>query len=819
MKRIAIAAAALALFACGAPEERGASPPQPTPPPLTEPIPGGAPTDATDATLPAAASTEPPLDLAHTRPWLDDPRLGDARAKLDKDDAAGAAHAVDAFLKTPAAAELTAGGRAELAYLVGTLLARAGAPKPARDRFLSVATDDAAPHALAAYARLRAVEAEIAAGHHAAAVELAGSIDPSAISEAKLDAVLVVSLVRAGKLDLARTRADRLFAESSRPPDWPTRAIALGRAWLSAPGVDRAREAAKLAMLVRKSAPRGRFAKEADELLARAVGTLPSAERARLTVGGDERKLEDAEDLVESKQAKRALATLDRFAKKRGAAPAAGAQAPAPDDFACKLASVRGRALGDVKRLAEASDELALAVRVCPKNVDTLYAAARAAQRADRHADARALFAELEAAFPKETLADDARVEGAREALLAGDLTGFRTLLQKIADDYPNGDRSGDGVFLLATEAMERGAWEEASAALTRGGTLPREHVYYRAGRFTYFEGRARLALGDEASAKRRFIETIENAPLSYYAALAASRLDALDPGAGMNAVRRANEGSAAPIPEVAASRETTDPKIAALVVLARAGDSGDLEDALDALGVRTRTAPPDVLVLGARLYAANGDARRAHLLLRTASEIEGRPGRVECTALFEAAPVGAWRDLWRIAYPEPFVAEATKASSESGVPLPLLYAVMREESAFQPSARSVSNARGLVQVMPATGAKIARNLGIHFKTQTLFEPEANLRIGARFLAGLRNRFAFAPALAVPGYNAGPGAPEAWLKDRAGWDFDLWVERIPYTETRNYTKRVLASFFAYDVLYGDAGARSSIALPRTLPSL
>ena len=126
----------------------------------------------------------------------------------------------------------------------------------------------------------------------------------------------------------------------------------------------------------------------------------------------------------------------------------------------------------------------------------------------------------------------------------------------------------------------------------------------------------------------------------------------------------------------------------------------------------------------------------------------------------------------------------------------------MREESAFLPEEVSRSDARGLFQVIPATGAKMARGLGIRFKGDTLFDPASSARIGARYLAGLRGRFSTAPVLAIPGYNAGPGAPEAWLTDRPGWDFDLWVERIPYAETRGYTKRVIATLFAYEALYG-----------------
>ncbi len=764
-------------------------------------------TSLSGTSAPSDTPTEPTLDLSRAVPWLNDPRLASARALVDKGNHADAARAVDAFLATPEGLALEPASQDELAYLAGTLYARAGAPKQARERF-GRAFDASPP--LAAYARLRAVEAEIALGHHGAAVELARDLDTKIVAEGEVDALLVGPLVRLGRLDEARARSARLFDERTRPKDWPLRAIALARVWLLAPGPDRAREAIALAVLVRTSAPKGRGAKEADEIVTRALGTLPKAERAAFERPGDARKIEEAGGLVEAGQARRALATLDRLAKKRD--PSA-----APSEVGCALASTRGKALGSVKRLREASDEMELAVTLCPPSAATLYAAARAAQRADLHARARARFAAVEATFPKDSLADDARVEGAREARDAGDLDAFRAMLGGIVDAYPDGDRTGDGVFLLASELMEQGRWDRAKEVLARGRTLAPEHVYHRAGRFTYFLGRARFATGDLAGAKEAYEATVFAAPLSYYAALAAARLDTLERGRGAAIVGELRRRSGPPIPEIPAARAETDPRLMAPLVLARAGDAHDLEDALDALGVRTRSASPEVLVLAARLYAAVGDPVRAHALLRTGREVEGRADRVELHALFEAPPSGAWLELWKLAYPRPFAAEVDRAVVESPIPPALVHAIMREESAFQPRVTSPSDARGLMQVIPATGSAVARGLGIRFKAGTLFEPVDNVRIGTRFLSGLRNRFAFAPALAVPGYNAGPGAPEAWLGDRPGWDFDLWVERIPYTETRNYTKRVLGSFFAYDVIYGGENATASLSLPTTLP--
>ncbi|MFS8069807.1 MAG: transglycosylase SLT domain-containing protein, partial [Byssovorax sp.] len=84
---------------------------------------------------------------------------------------------------------------------------------------------------------------------------------------------------------------------------------------------------------------------------------------------------------------------------------------------------------------------------------------------------------------------------------------------------------------------------------------------------------------------------------------------------------------------------------------------------------------------------------------------------------------------------------------------------------------------------------------------EALKRPEVNVAVGCRYLTILRKQFPDNPLLAIPGYNAGGGAPKRWLKERPEDDFDVWVERIPYEETRMYTKRVITSLAAYEFLY------------------
>ncbi len=166
------------------------------------------------------------------------------------------------------------------------------------------------------------------------------------------------------------------------------------------------------------------------------------------------------------------------------------------------------------------------------------------------------------------------------------------------------------------------------------------------------------------------------------------------------------------------------------------------------------------------------------------------------------AGPLGGPRDLWWAAYPEAFAPAVERAAQAHGIPRELLFAVMREESGFRPDALSVVGARGLVQIMPDTGARLAARLGsTSFSADELFAPSRNLELGAAYLAELLHEFEGRLSCAVAAYNAGPAAVRRWLDQGGQLADDEWVETIPYDQTRAYAKRVLRSVAAYQALY------------------
>ena len=163
--------------------------------------------------------------------------------------------------------------------------------------------------------------------------------------------------------------------------------------------------------------------------------------------------------------------------------------------------------------------------------------------------------------------------------------------------------------------------------------------------------------------------------------------------------------------------------------------------------------------------------------------------------------------EILRWAYPRGWPALAASAARNSRLDELLLYAVIRQESRFNPGAGSVAGALGLTQVIPTTGADIARTLGDPaFETALLFRPERSIRYGAAYLGAQLTNFDQTAGIALAAYNGGPGNAAAWSAGAAAFDPDLFYEQITFEETRSYVRLVLENYAWYQYIYrgGDA---------------
>ncbi|MCB1554680.1 MAG: transglycosylase SLT domain-containing protein [Xanthomonadales bacterium] len=140
-----------------------------------------------------------------------------------------------------------------------------------------------------------------------------------------------------------------------------------------------------------------------------------------------------------------------------------------------------------------------------------------------------------------------------------------------------------------------------------------------------------------------------------------------------------------------------------------------------------------------------------------------------------------------------------TQEAEDRGLDPAWIAALIRAESAWQPTVRSHANAYGLMQLLPATGQAKARQLGISWRgSRTLFDARKNITLGTAYLADMLDQRGGQPYLATAAYNAGPAPVSRWQRQRPAKDADLWIETIPYRETREYVARVMAFSAIYD---------------------
>ncbi|MBK9261813.1 MAG: lytic transglycosylase domain-containing protein [Polyangiaceae bacterium] len=599
------------------------------------------------------------------------------------------------------------------------------------------------------------------------------------------------------------------LGKHGHPARWVEVTLKVARALLQKPSEEHAEEAIGLARRVIYEGPSGAGHAEAKAIENDALGSLPFPRRKAFESPTQDELFARAKAQLDAGQSREALRTTDALV--------ADPLAANPGDFACNVWITRAEAMVRLRKRNEGSDAYGTAIERCAgasRRVEALWHAGKAAARAGRHADAAQRYGMLEQEFRTHRLADDARLKGAYAVRELGDDVRFSQMLTSMPDDYPEGDMVEDGLFQLALSRMVKRDWAGAIAPLEKAlARAPHERAYHSAGRLPYYLGRARIETGAIEQGKTLLANVINEYPLSFYMALAYARLSDQNGAAAKKilADALARDGQAG-APAVPKSPVFGKGEFVRAVELARQGEARFARYELDRLGVGARTAPPEVLWAAALLFSRVGSPKEAHQILRSATATQS-PTRAEFTDWTDHYPAGSWRSAWEIAFPRPYLPSVTAETTRSGIPEALAYAIMREESAFDPRVVSSANAVGLMQLIVPTAKRMAKPLRLPGDAQSLKRPEINIALGCRYLSVLRNMFPDNPLLAIPGYNAGGGKPKDWIAERPNEDFDLWVEQIPYEETRNYTKRVMTSLAAYEVLYGNGSPGEALAAP------
>ncbi|MEY2931774.1 MAG: soluble lytic murein transglycosylase [Pseudomonadota bacterium] len=533
-----------------------------------------------------------------------------------------------------------------------------------------------------------------------------------------------------------------------------------------------------------------------EELRVRERQLSPNDQLARAEAFGNAGRNEEANTLVEA-----LLTSLGQ-----------GAYGP----VACQARLIQGKALLELKQRTRAESRFSEIIDHCKSDelrAPALYLAGKAAYQDDRSADADRIFARLELEAPKHRLADDGRLYRAQAQQDLGNDERFVALLESMPQDYPAGDMVPEGLFQLALRHMEKGNWPGARQVLARSLQFSGDDGAARgpeaSGRERYFQARALIETGDVARGLDEYERIVAELPLSYYMLHAYSRLSDSDPARARRALDSSLQASGALPFRIEHQPEFDQPGFLRALELFRQSDIDGARRELELLNVLESGTSPSVLWGVALLYARAGSARLSHALPRW-----------QLHDWLERWPAGPWKQAWELAFPRPHIEAVTEQAAREAVDPALAYAVMREESAFDADAVSPANAYGLMQLISPTARRFGKELGLPYDRRALTTPRVNIALGIRVLSNYRNYFPGDPLLVIPGYNAGPGRPMRWAKDWPSVDFDLWVELIPFRETRRYTKRVLASRGAYAFLYYQpteiTPANDPLRLPRRL---
>jgi soluble lytic murein transglycosylase len=160
-------------------------------------------------------------------------------------------------------------------------------------------------------------------------------------------------------------------------------------------------------------------------------------------------------------------------------------------------------------------------------------------------------------------------------------------------------------------------------------------------------------------------------------------------------------------------------------------------------------------------------------------------------------------RNDFSLRFPMPYKQQVLQHAQARELDPSIIYGVMRRESLFDPLARSSVGALGLMQLMPSTARRVAKSLGMKRPRKSdILRVENNIRFGTHYLKTVMKRFDNNVALAAAAYNAGPGNVKRWLPKNSIMSADLWVETVPFKETRNYVQAVLAYSTVFDKSLG-----------------
>jgi soluble lytic murein transglycosylase len=467
-----------------------------------------------------------------------------------------------------------------------------------------------------------------------------------------------------------------------------------------------------------------------------------------------------------------------------------------PDELSCRAHLAYGKALRKERKHRRAIQVLSPVVQQCSSpelRPRALYLLGYS-QSVVEPLEAITTYATLARDYPEHGLADDALFFEAWQLQRTEQPDAALARYEEVAQRYPAGNFSSEALFRAFWFHHRKGDHVAALATLKAVEQLPlaakTDEALWRS---RYWTARVLESRNETQAALETYERIANERPAGWYGVLARSRLARLAPEKLVQPVKATATVEAPseleerwPLP-LGTLRK--DVHFTAGVELMRLGMPGAVQELL---AVDPRSLSEDSGRLIYQVLQRSGRERAARQVARVTLKQDVQ-GPLSPTT----------RPIWEATWPLAFRPLVERHARSARVDPDLLQGLIREESRFNPRARSATGALGLTQLMPATAREVAARLKISVNEQVLLQPGDNIRVGAAYLGQLLNQFEGNPAFAVAAYNAGPNAVERWQKALPQAELDEWVEHIAFEETREYVKRVLGSYSAYKLLYTD----------------
>jgi soluble lytic murein transglycosylase len=415
------------------------------------------------------------------------------------------------------------------------------------------------------------------------------------------------------------------------------------------------------------------------------------------------------------------------------------------------------------------------ALRPIASQTSARFLQARAEAHRGRHDEAVRVYMGLADQFARSGTGAQALFLAAATRHDQGDARRARELYRQVVSRYSGSDQMGLAMMRLAGMAFVDRDHAEALRLWEQYRTrYPRGARWLQA---TYWAGRAREAMGDPAGAAALFRAVRQRERDSYYALLASRRLGEpfWPPPMG-----------AAPADDPAATRRVAG-WMRGVDLLRAAGFHDEAAAEADRLAVNAGRDRPTLYAL-AEALADRGYSRAA---IRIGLQLQGG-GTPD-------------RRLLRILHPFPYRTLISEEARDRGLEPAVAAALIRQESMFEVRITSPAGARGLMQIMPATGRRLAQAVGLNpFDPESLYHPEFNVHLGVRYLAQHMDSYRGSLPSVFSAYNAGAHRVRWWSEfPEYGDDDELFTERIPFRETRDYVRILTRNLAVYQGLYDD----------------